>query len=82
MLCVKYGKDILRGGMIMPTNLAIDDTLINTALRIGKFKSKKETVNSALREFIVRRKQKDIISLFGKIDYDDNYDYKKERKKR
>ncbi len=63
----------------MPTNLAIDDKLLEQARRIGKHKTKKETVNTALEEYIARRKQQEILSLFGTIDYDPRYDYKRER---
>jgi Arc/MetJ family transcription regulator len=65
---------------IMPTNLAIDDELLDEALKIGGHKSKKNTVNEALREYIMKRKQKDILAMFGKVDYESSYDYKKERK--
>ncbi|HNA78964.1 MAG: type II toxin-antitoxin system VapB family antitoxin [Turneriella sp.] len=63
----------------MATNLAIDDKLLNEALKVGHFKSKKDTVNTALREFIQKRRQKDILNLFGAIDFDAKYDYKKAR---
>jgi len=66
----------------MPTNLAIDEKLLEEALKVGGLKTKKNTVNEALREFIQRKKQKDIISLFGKIEMDESYDYKRERLKR
>ena len=66
----------------MPTNLSIDVKLLEEALKISGVKTKKNTVNQALREFIQRRKQKDIISLFGKIEMDKSYDYKRERLKR
>lgn len=66
----------------MPTNLSIDVKLLEEALKISGLKTKKNTVNQALREFIQRRKQKDIISLFGKIEMDKSYDYKRERLKR
>ncbi len=63
----------------MATNLAIDDQLLNRALELGGFKTKKDTVNAALEEFIQRRKTEDLISLFGNIDYDKSYDYKSMR---
>lgn len=63
----------------MPTNLAIDDHLIEEARAVGGHKTKKETVTAALQEYISRRKQRAIVSLFGKIDFDPDYDYKKER---
>jgi Arc/MetJ family transcription regulator len=66
----------------MATNLAIDDSLLKTALVIGGLKNKKDTVNLALDEFIQRRKRQEVVELFGKIDFDKNYDYKKSREKR
>lgn len=64
----------------MATNLAIDDSLIEEARVLGKQKTKKAVVTEALEEYIQRRKQKDILNLFGKIDYDKDYDYKKQRR--
>jgi len=63
----------------MPTNLALDDKLLIEAQKIGRFKTKKDTVNTALSEFIQRHKQLKILKLFGKIEYDKDYDYKKSR---
>ena len=65
----------------MSTNLAIDDKLIIMAQKIGHHKTKKETVTVALKEYIAHKKQVETISLFGKIDFDCNYDYKSERKR-
>ena len=66
----------------MPTNLAIDEKLLEEALKIGGHKTKKNAVNEALKEYIMKRKQKDILSVFGKVDFEPSYDYKKERKVR
>lgn len=63
----------------MATNLAIDDELINSALKLGHHKTKKEAVTAALTAYIQHKQQQEIISLFGQIDYEDTYDYKKER---
>ena len=60
----------------MATNLAIDDSLILEAQKIGKHKTKKSAVTEALKEYIQRRKQLEIIKLFGKINYEKDYDYK------
>lgn len=65
----------------MATNLAIDDALLNKALKIGGKKTKKDTVNEALREFIARREQIKILDLFGTVEYFDDYEPKKARKK-
>lgn len=64
----------------MPTNLALDDRLIEEARKLGHHRTKKETVNAALNEYVERRKQQNILSLFGTIEYDKAYDYKRERK--
>lgn len=66
--------------MGMATNLHIDDALLAKAVKLGGGKSKRETVNEALAEFIRKRQAKDIIALFGTIEYDPTYDYKEERK--
>ena len=66
----------------MATNLAIDPELLNKALEVGGEKTKKATVNRALREFIARREQERLLGLFGKFDWDDEYDYKCERTRR
>ena len=63
----------------MATNLAIDDRLLTKALKIGGYKSKKDTVNAALDEFIKRRKAIELIDIFGTIEYEASYDYKKMR---
>ncbi|MEA5115538.1 MAG: type II toxin-antitoxin system VapB family antitoxin [Geobacteraceae bacterium] len=66
----------------MATNLALDDKLLEEARIVGKHKTKKAVVNEALAEYIQRRKQAEIINLFHVIDYDPDYDYKKQRNKR
>ncbi|MEL6195793.1 MAG: type II toxin-antitoxin system VapB family antitoxin [Myxococcota bacterium] len=63
----------------MPTNLAIDESLLEEALRIGGRRTKKDTVTEALREYIARRKQARVAELFGTIEFDERYDYKKQR---
>jgi Arc/MetJ family transcription regulator len=69
----------VNGDMGMATNPAIDDNLIEEALVLGGQKTKKAVVTKALKEYIQRRKQKDILNIFGKVDYDQNYAYKKQR---
>lgn len=65
----------------MPTNLAIDDKLLSKALEIGGKKTKKDTVNEALREFILKREQKKVLEFFGTVEYVDDYEPKKHRRK-
>ena len=63
----------------MATNLAIDPRLLEDAQKAGNLKTKKDTVNKALREFIQRRKQAEILKLFGTVDFDPDYDHKRGR---
>ncbi len=63
------------------TNLKIDGDLLNEAVELGGFPSKKAAVNEILREFVQRKKQLGILKLFGTIDFDPDYDYKAERRR-
>ena len=72
MICVK------REGS-MATNLALDDELVNEAKRLGGHRTKREAVNEALAEYVARRRRRSLLDLFGKMDWDRDYDYKAER---
>ena len=63
----------------MATNLSIDPDLIERALEISGERTKKAAVTRALEEFIARRKQKDLLELMGKLEWDKSFDYKAER---
>ena len=63
----------------MATNLQLDDKLIEKAVKLGGHKTKKDAVSKALVEYIQNLEQQKILSMFGKIDYDPEYDYKKQR---
>ena len=63
----------------MATNLALNDKLIEEAMKLSGAKSKKDAVNLALEEFIRMRKRLTIASLAGQVQFIENYDYKKQR---
>ncbi len=63
----------------MPTNLNINDSLLEKAVLLGKHKSKKEAVNTALEEYVKLRNQMLVKDLFNNIEYDQKYNYKKQR---
>ena len=65
----------------MATNLSIDPELIERALELSGERTKKAAVTKALQEFIARRRQKRVLELFGKLEWDAAYDYKAERKR-
>jgi len=66
----------------MATNLGIDQRLLREAQKTGKHKTKRETVDEALREYIARRRQREILRLAGKVSWNPSYDYKKDRRSR
>lgn len=63
----------------MATNLSIDPKLIKEALELSGERSKKAAVTRALEEFIARRRQKRLLDLMGKLEWDTSYVYKAER---
>ncbi len=65
----------------MPSNIEYDPYLLSEVLKVGGFKYKKDAVNAALKEYLLRRQQVQILDLFGSITYDEKYDYKKKRKR-
>ena len=66
----------------MRTTLAIKEELLDEVKALSGAKTKKDAVEKALEEFIKKRRQKDILSLFGKIEMREGYDYKQERRHR
>jgi len=66
----------------MPTNLAIDDRLLEEAQRVGGHRTKKATVTEALEEYIQHRRQAEIVKLFGTVEFDPKYDHKQQRRRR
>ncbi len=66
----------------MATNLSIDPALIERALEVSGDKTKRAAVTRALEEFIARRKQKRLLELMGKLEWDSSFDYKAERSRR
>jgi Arc/MetJ family transcription regulator len=63
----------------MATNLCLDPELLKKALEVSGEKTKKAAVTKALKEFISRREQRRILELFGSLEWDEEYNYKKER---
>jgi Arc/MetJ family transcription regulator len=66
----------------MATNLSLDPKLIEQAVRVSGERTKKAAVTRALEEFIARRKQKHLLDLMGKLEWDTDFDYKAERSRR
>ena len=65
----------------MLTKLAVDDALLREALKVGGKRTKRETVNEALAEYMRRRRRRHVAKLFGTIDFREDWDYKAARRR-
>jgi Arc/MetJ family transcription regulator len=74
--------DAGEGRRAVPTNLNINDELLAEALKLGGHRTKRQTVNEALQEYIQRRRRLELVKRFGKIDFDPVWDYKEARRRR
>lgn len=63
----------------MATNIELNEKLLTKAMKLGGMKTKKEAVNEALAEYVQRREQLEITELFGKVEFDETFDYKAQR---
>jgi Arc/MetJ family transcription regulator len=72
---------IIKEVIFMATNLQIDDSLILKAVKLGGHRTKKAAVSKALIEYIHQLEQEKILSMFGAVEYDPEYDYKKQRRR-
>lgn len=63
----------------MATNLALDDDLIEEARHLGGQRTKKEVVTQALLEYVQRRRQAGLLTMFGTVDFDESFDAKAQR---
>jgi hypothetical protein len=63
----------------MATNLALDDQLIEEARQLGGQRTKKDVVTQALVEYIQRRKQLQVLAMFGTVDYVEGFDAEAQR---
>mgnify|MGYP003381944804 CR=1 FL=1 len=66
----------------MATNLSIDPGLIEQALAVSGETTQKAAVIRVLEEFVARRKQRDMLDLMGKLEWNPSFDYKAERSRR
>lgn len=64
----------------MRTNIVLDDNLVDEAFKYAEgIHTKKDLIETALKEFVRTRKMKNLRELKGKIQFADDYDYKKMR---
>lgn len=65
----------------MITNTPIDENLVEEARLVGRHGTREEAIRRALEEYVRQHRRQRIISLFGTIEYEDDYDYKSARRK-
>jgi Arc/MetJ family transcription regulator len=58
----------------MRTNIVLNDDLIQEAMRLAGADTKREMVDLALREFVARHRQREILALAGQGLIDPAYD--------
>jgi Arc/MetJ family transcription regulator len=58
----------------MRTNIEIDDRLMAEAMEASGLRTKRETVEAALRLLARRKRQAGALDLFGKVDWEGDLD--------
>jgi Arc/MetJ family transcription regulator len=67
----------------MRTNIVLDDELVEEAFKFSQTVStKRELIETALKEYVNNRKRKNLKELKGKIKFSVDYDYKKMRERK
>lgn len=66
----------------MATNLSLDSKLVALVLELSGVKTRKAAVTCALEEFIARRRQKPLVELMGKLDWDTSLDDERDRSRK
>jgi Arc/MetJ family transcription regulator len=67
---------------MMATNLALDDQLIEEAVRLGKHKTKREAVTAALEYYVKAHEREGIRDLIGQVEFYEDFDPKALRRRR
>jgi hypothetical protein len=60
----------------MRTNVVLDDMILAKAQKLAQAKTKRETIDVALREYLANHSRKDLRELAGRIEFWEDYDYK------
>lgn len=68
--------------MLKRTNIELDEELIAQAMKLTGAKTKREVVETALRELVRAKSRRDLTELSGKISFFEGYDHKKLRRTR
>lgn len=58
----------------MRTNIEIDDKLMRSAMKTGRYKTKRETVEAALKLLIQRKEQLKLLDVLGSVKWEGDLD--------
>lgn len=58
----------------MRTTLNLDDEALQAAMSYAEGETKTEVINEALRRFVRGKRQKELLKLRGKVDWQGNID--------
>ena len=59
-------------GMMLRTNIELDENLVGEAMKLSNTRTKKEVVNYALKELVRKLKRKKILELEGRVEWKGN----------
>lgn len=65
----------------MRTNIVLDDQLVKEAMRLSKVRTKREAVDLALRQYVTRSRQRDILQLLDEELIAPDYDVRAVRRR-
>lgn len=65
----------------MRTNIVLDDRLVREAMRLSKVRTKREAVDLALRAYVARSRQRDILKLIDEELIAPDYDVRAVRRR-
>lgn len=54
----------------MRTNIELDDTLVQQAIKLSKLRTKKEVVQEALKNYVAWMKKKQLLNLRGQVTWE------------
>jgi len=68
--------------LVRGIHFKIDKSLLEDARRLGKHRTNEHAIQAALEEYVRLLRQSRILSTFGTVDFDPEYDYKAERRRK
>ncbi|HUP62053.1 MAG TPA: type II toxin-antitoxin system VapB family antitoxin [Thermoanaerobaculia bacterium] len=64
----------------MRTTLNLDDDALEAAMEVSPGRTKSEVVNEALRRFATAKRQRQLLDLRGKVEWEGDIDHLRKRR--